>query len=215
MLDAEATAIDPELLQFQSAKNRAASSGSRGIVLSESRGRYVRPFPADRFAVLRSTPHSAQPPLPKGSTRARTPPQGDRSRRRSAREATATQSRRPGDLPGGCQRLDGAEPHAKRQGAVLRLLTEAYENRDEVALIPFRGEQAEVLLPPTRSITAAKRRLETMACGGDSPGPWPCPSGAGREQRLANRRVIASGGGRHHGRPRQCAARPLIGTTRN
>ncbi len=55
MLDAEATAIDPELLQFQSAKNRAASSGSRGIVLSESRGRYVRPVlprgPVRRIAV--------------------------------------------------------------------------------------------------------------------------------------------------------------------
>jgi len=55
------------------------------------------------------------------------------------------------------------------KGTVLALLCDAYQRRDEVGVIAFRGTEAELLLPPTRSIEAAERQLRNLPTGGRTP----------------------------------------------
>jgi magnesium chelatase subunit D len=58
---------------------------------------------------------------------------------------------------------------AEVKGAVELLLADCYVRRDEVALIAFRGKSAELILPPTRSLTRAKRSLAALPGGGGTP----------------------------------------------
>ncbi len=55
------------------------------------------------------------------------------------------------------------------KGAVLSLLLDAYQRRDKVGLVTFRGRGAELALPPTSSVDAAAARLEELPTGGRTP----------------------------------------------
>ncbi|MCK9632405.1 MAG: putative cobaltochelatase [Methanoregula sp.] len=55
------------------------------------------------------------------------------------------------------------------KGAILTLLIDAYQKRDRVGLVVFRGKSAEVLLPPTSSVELARKYMQSLPVGGKTP----------------------------------------------
>ncbi|MPM39665.1 hypothetical protein SDC9_86299 [bioreactor metagenome] len=55
------------------------------------------------------------------------------------------------------------------KGAILSLLKQSYVKRDKIALVAFRNDKAEVILPPTMSVERGYKLLKTMETGGKTP----------------------------------------------
>lgn len=170
ILEALATDLPDALEQLPFINVRRGRTGSRGAT-EGNRGRHIRSTPGDpkrhRIDVV-ATLRAAAPWQP-----IREIQNGKRRVNLQASDIRVKHYRsKAGTLF--CFAVDASGSmalHRMRQakGAVHILLEKAYVNRDRVALIAFRGEQAELLMPPTQSVELARRALDLLPTGGGTP----------------------------------------------
>ncbi|MEL7466349.1 MAG: magnesium chelatase subunit D [Pseudomonadota bacterium] len=172
LTDAEAALLPDDILRFMAGAASRAKAG-QGAGQKTSSFKRGRPLPSraglpdgrkrlDLLATLR-----AAAPMQKIRTAGR-----DRVKfRRGDLHLKRFKQRRERliifavDLSGSAARARLGEA----KGAVELMLSRAYSERDHVALVGFRGTEAEVMLPPTRSLVLTKRRLSDAPGGGGTP----------------------------------------------
>lgn len=162
IFDAGAAIILPTV---QGLSSRAEQPGKRTTVADTKRGAYIRPVPFQNgsgIAVDATVIHALQ----------RNPAELDITM------GDLQQKQRKGRMSNLILFVvdaSGSMAASKRmeavKGTVLQLLTDAYQKRDTVGVIAFRGIEAQVLLHPTQSIELAEEAMRTLPTGGRTPLP--------------------------------------------
>lgn len=159
---------DPyKVRRFEVTGTGAGESGKRSRALT-SNGRRIGADPQGTGGLhLVETIRAA---APHQQARGRT---GGRLRFETADLRTARREGREANLVLFCVDASGSMSARKRmeqvKTAILSLLLDAYQRRDKVGLVTFRGDGAEVALPPTHSVDIAARRLAELPAGGRTP----------------------------------------------
>jgi magnesium chelatase subunit D len=147
----------------------AGTAGRRSRARTDSGRRVGAERPADGSGAL----HLVE------TIRAAVPQQHARGRRegplvlRPTDVRVAVREGRESNLVLFCVDASGSMAARKRmeqvKTAVLSLLLDAYQRRDKVGMVTFRGDRADLALPPTGSVDVAARRLAELPTGGRTP----------------------------------------------
>lgn len=175
VLSALAAELPVELEQLPFRALRRGKTGSRGTVAGK-RGRHIRSIPGDPrrgridvSATLRAAapfqPMRRDEPAAQADSAPAVRLRGDDLRVKQYRSKAGALFLFAVDASG------SMALHRMRQakGAVQALLQKAYVHRDRVALLAFRGQNAELLLPPSQSVELARRALDLLPTGGGTP----------------------------------------------
>jgi magnesium chelatase subunit D len=168
VLEAIETDLPIALESLPFARQRTGRSGSRGAV-EGTRGRHIGSVPGslrrrrlDVVATLRAASRW-QRLRPRGKSRVSVKSEDFRVKRFRSKAGTLFIFAVDASGSMALNRMRQAK------GAVHALLTQAYIHRDKVSLVTFRGESAEVALPPTNSVELLRRAVDQIPTGGGTP----------------------------------------------